>query len=73
MFASIMKRLRRLIRDESGPTAIEYAVMLALIIIVCLVSIRVLGQNANSTFDAAGDALELNGKVDGNVDGNGQI
>ena len=38
------------LRDEDGPTAVEYAVMLALIIVVCLAAITTLGQNANSTF-----------------------
>ena len=36
---------------EDGPTAVEYAVMLALIIVVCLAAITTLGQNANSTFN----------------------
>jgi pilus assembly protein Flp/PilA len=38
------------IEREDGPTAVEYAVMLALIIVVCLAAITTLGQNANSTF-----------------------
>ena len=73
MFATIMKRLRRLIRDESGPTAVEYAVMLALIIVVCLTSIRFIGTAADNTFNDAADALDPNSKLDGNADGNGQI
>jgi pilus assembly protein Flp/PilA len=36
--------------DESGPTAVEYAVMLALIIVVCITAITALGSNANNTF-----------------------
>ncbi len=40
----------RFIEREDGPTAVEYAVMLALIIVVCLGAITTLGQNANSTF-----------------------
>jgi pilus assembly protein Flp/PilA len=36
--------------DESGPTAVEYAVMLALIIVVCIAAITALGTNANNTF-----------------------
>ena len=36
--------------DESGPTAVEYAVMLALIIVVCIAAITALGSNANNTF-----------------------
>ena len=35
---------------EDGPTAVEYAVMLALIIVVCLAAIGTLGNNANATF-----------------------
>jgi pilus assembly protein Flp/PilA len=38
------------INNEDGPTAVEYAVMLALIIVVCIVAITTLGANANSTF-----------------------
>ena len=39
------------LKDESGPTAVEYAVMLALIIVVCITAITTLGKNANGTFD----------------------
>ena len=39
------------IEREDGPTAVEYAVMLALIIVVCLGAITTLGNNANSTFN----------------------
>jgi pilus assembly protein Flp/PilA len=38
------------LRREDGPTAVEYAVMLALIIVVCLVAITALGTNASKTF-----------------------
>ena len=38
------------LKDESGPTAVEYAVMLALIIVVCITAITTLGTNANNTF-----------------------
>jgi pilus assembly protein Flp/PilA len=40
----------RFLRDEEGPTAVEYAIMMALIIVVCMVSITALGTNANNTF-----------------------
>jgi pilus assembly protein Flp/PilA len=43
-------KMRRFLASEDGPTAVEYAVMLALIIIVCLVAINSLGTNANTTF-----------------------
>jgi len=45
------------IQREDGPTAVEYAVMLALIIVVCLGAITTLGQNANSTFTTVGSAV----------------
>lgn len=44
-------RVKKFLKSEDGPTAVEYAVMLALIIVVCLVSIRLIGTNANATFD----------------------
>ncbi len=45
------------LRNEDGPTAVEYAVMLALIIVVCLVAITALGTNANKTFTTVGNAV----------------
>jgi pilus assembly protein Flp/PilA len=43
----------RFLREEDGPTAVEYAVMLALIIVVCIASITTLGSNASNTFNNA--------------------
>ena len=40
----------RFLKGEDGPTAVEYAVMLALIVVVCIAAITTLGKNANSTF-----------------------
>jgi len=40
----------RFVRTEDGPTAVEYAVMLALIVVVCLVAITALGTNAKAVF-----------------------
>jgi len=42
------------LKSEDGPTAVEYAVMLALIIVVCIAAITTLGSNANSTFQTVG-------------------
>jgi len=42
---------------EDGPTAVEYAVMLALIIVVCIAAITTLGKNANATFGTVGTAV----------------
>ena len=38
------------LKAEDGPTAVEYAVMLALIIVVCITAITALGSNSNNTF-----------------------
>jgi pilus assembly protein Flp/PilA len=43
-------RLQRFLAEEDGPTAVEYAVMLALIIVVCVAAIATLGSNASNTF-----------------------
>ncbi len=43
-------RLVRFLNAEDGPTAVEYAVMLALIIVVCIGAITTLGSNANQVF-----------------------
>ena len=42
---------QRFLRDEDGPTAVEYAVMLALIIVVCVAAVTTLGGNAKATFN----------------------
>ena len=46
----LTRKLVTFLKKEDGPTAVEYAVMLALIIVVCIVSITALGSNANRTF-----------------------
>ena len=57
MLRSIREGLVDFLRSEDGPTAVEYAVMLALIIVVCLAAIGVLGKNANTTFDTVGQSI----------------
>lgn len=47
---SLATKVQRFLVSEDGPTAVEYAVMLALIVIVCLTAIRSIGTNANTTF-----------------------
>jgi pilus assembly protein Flp/PilA len=44
-------QVQRFLREEDGPTAVEYAVMLALIIVVCIGAITTLGTNANTVFN----------------------
>jgi pilus assembly protein Flp/PilA len=47
------------LKNEDGPTAVEYAVMLALIIVVCITAITTLGSNANGTFNRVGTAVNV--------------
>jgi pilus assembly protein Flp/PilA len=42
--------VERFLANEDGPTAVEYAVMLALIIVVCITAISVLGSGANKVY-----------------------
>jgi pilus assembly protein Flp/PilA len=46
--------------EEDGPTAVEYAVMLALIIVVCIAAVGTVGTNANAKFEGAATALAAN-------------
>ena len=48
----ITKQIVKFLKKEDGPTAVEYAVMLALIIVVCIAAITTLGSNANNTFSS---------------------
>jgi len=52
-----LKTIVSFLKKEDGPTAVEYAVMLALIIVVCIGTITILGQKANSTFDKVQNSL----------------
>jgi pilus assembly protein Flp/PilA len=54
---SLTKKLHRFLASEDGPTAVEYAVMLALIIVVCLTAINTIGSNAKTTFSNVGQSL----------------
>jgi len=49
--------VRKFLVSEDGPTAVEYAVMLALIIVVCLAAIGTIGTNAKTTFTRVGNSL----------------
>lgn len=55
------ERVLRFVSEEDGPTAVEYAVMLALIITVCVGAITTLGKNANGVYGNA----SLNAAVSG--------
>jgi pilus assembly protein Flp/PilA len=54
---SLAKKVQRFLVSEDGPTAVEYAVMLALIVIVCLTAIQAIGTNASATFQEVADQI----------------
>jgi pilus assembly protein Flp/PilA len=49
--------LVRFLEEEKGASAVEYAVLLSLIIVVCLNAITTLGSNSRSTFVKVGNAI----------------
>ena len=53
----LAQKVHRFLVSEDGPTAVEYAVMLALIIVVCLASIQAIGSSAKTTFDTVNTSL----------------
>ena len=53
----VMKRLCEFLKSEDGPTAVEYSVMLALIIVVCISTISAVGTKVNSRMNASKTAL----------------
>jgi pilus assembly protein Flp/PilA len=55
--SQLLHGVKRFLVSEDGPTAVEYAVMLALIIVVCLTAIQAVGTNANNQFNTVKNAL----------------
>ena len=55
---SLTQAVVRFLKREDGPTAVEYAVMLALIIVVCIAAITALGSNASQTFSYVGSNVK---------------
>jgi len=53
-----MIRWRRILQDDDGPTAVEYAVMLALVIMFCLGAVRALGTVTSGSFQNAANAFD---------------
>ncbi len=57
MRTQLIQAVTNFLQREDGPTAVEYAVMLALIIVVCIAAITALGSNANVTFSSVSDTI----------------
>jgi len=58
MLSKIKQKVANFLKREDGPTAVEYAVMLALIIVVCIAAISALGSNASNTFNYVGSKVD---------------
>ena len=54
---SFIRYVRRFLFYEDGSTAVEYAVMLSLIIVVCLAAITTIGSNASTVFSAVANSI----------------
>lgn len=54
---SMLTVVKNFLKDEDGPTAVEYAVMLALIVVVCIAAIQTLGTNAQATFQNVANTI----------------
>jgi len=55
---SALKSLVEFMKREDGPTAVEYAVMLALIVVVCIAAVTAIGTASSSTFSKVGSAVK---------------
>ena len=54
---SLLKRFRHFLAREDGPTAVEYAVMLSLIVVVCLNVITTIGTKASTVFSKVANSI----------------
>jgi pilus assembly protein Flp/PilA len=54
-------KLIRFVKSEDGPTAVEYAVMLSLIIVVCITAVTSIGRRASTTFTNTANVLGTSG------------
>ena len=57
MLDEFIKRTRKLAGSDDGPTSVEYAVMLAMIVTVCCAAIQTVGCNVAATFVQAANSL----------------
>jgi pilus assembly protein Flp/PilA len=57
MFRQCKQTLVRFLQREDGPTTVEYAVMLALIVVACIAGVTSLGSSANQTFTTVSNAV----------------
>jgi len=56
-----MNLIKTFLTEEDGPTAVEYAVMLSLIVVVCITAVRAIGTSASSTFNKVSTEIQNGG------------
>ncbi len=61
---SVTRKFLNFINDDSGPTAVEYAIMIGLILLVCITAIAIMGQSTSDSWSDTSD------KVDQYMNGN---
>ena len=54
---TIINQAKHFLRDEDGATMVEYALMLALIAVVCILAVTAIGKGANNMFNTIADAI----------------
>jgi pilus assembly protein Flp/PilA len=54
----VAKLLQQLWQDEQGQDIAEYAVMLAVILVIVVGTVRLIGSNANTVFSQVGSAIQ---------------
>jgi len=52
-----MSSILRFLRSDDGPTAVEYAILLALILMVCLTGVRLLGRHASTSYSSSAASI----------------
>jgi len=53
----MMQKIRQLWNEESGQDVAEYAVMLAVILVIVIGTVRLIGGNANNVFSSVGSQM----------------
>ena len=56
-----MKKIINFFKDESGVAMVEYALLLALIAVFCLITVQLVGTNTQKVFQGAADSLKVTG------------
>ena len=70
LFRRLFRPIRRFVADENGPTAVEYAVVLAMIIGTIVITISMLGQSTSRVYDDVGQSLDnIGGDGGGGAEG----